>query len=167
MVIPACRRATSDFNPITGTYFKPPSKDDGYADVGSDGREMYAQQAQQLWDRLEKVIPASVITKVESTFAVGKKEVEFPCPEGDGPSLIFSIIALYRPSGDAYRQNVETKICASAQNLGNGSNPANWIEGIRPMTQEALALDIELKWSMSGKKIVPLKKIVATRSGRN
>ena len=39
MVIPACRRATSDFNPITGTYFKPPSKDDGYADVDSDGCE--------------------------------------------------------------------------------------------------------------------------------
>ena len=53
MVIPACRRATSDFNPITGTYFKPPSKDDGYADVDSDGREMYAQQAQNLWDRLD------------------------------------------------------------------------------------------------------------------
>ena len=43
MVIPACRRATSDFNPITGTYFKPPAKDDGYADVDPDGREMYAQ----------------------------------------------------------------------------------------------------------------------------
>ena len=156
MVIPACRRAISDFNPITGTYFKPPSKDDGYSDVEADGREMYAQQAQNLWDRLEKVIPASVITKVKSTFAVGKKEVEFSCPEGDGPSLIFSIIALYRPSGDAYRQDVETMIYASSQKLGNGSNPANWIEEIRPLIQEALALDIKLKWSMSGKKIVPL-----------
>ena len=97
------------------TYFKPPFKDDEYADVDYDGREMYAQQAQNLWDRLQKVIPASVITKSKSTFAVGKKEVEFSCPEGDGPSLIFSIIALYRPSGDAYRQNVEIKIYASGR----------------------------------------------------
>jgi hypothetical protein len=50
IVIPACRRATSDFNPITGTYFKPPSKDDEYADGDSDGRKIYAQQAQNLWD---------------------------------------------------------------------------------------------------------------------
>ena len=56
---------------------------------------------------------------------------------------------MYRPSGDAYRQNAETKIYDSAQNLGNGSNPANWIE-------EALALDIKPKWSMSGKKTEPL-----------
>ena len=34
------------------------------------------------------------------------------------------------------------------------SNPANWIEEIR--NPEALALDIKLKWSMSGKNIVPL-----------
>ena len=86
VVIPACRRATSDSNPITGTYFKPPSKDDGYDDVDSDGREMYVQQAQHLWDHVEKVIPASAITQVKSIFTVGKKEVEFSCPEGDGPS---------------------------------------------------------------------------------
>ena len=107
-------------------------------------------------DRLKKVIPASIITKVKSTFVVGKKEVEFSCRKGDGPSVIFSIIALYLQSGDAYRQNVETTIYASAQNLGNGINPARWIEVIRPLIQEALALDIELKWPMSGKKIVPL-----------
>ena len=71
--------------------------------MDSDRREMYAQQAQNLWNRLGKVIPASVITKIKSTFALGKKEVDFLCPEGDGPSLVFSIIALYRPSGDAYR----------------------------------------------------------------
>ena len=96
-IIPACRRATSDFNPITGTYFKPPSKDDGYVDVDYDGREMYAQQAQNLWDRsntfgqkLSKFANgASVVDQEDCAFELDQvvSLIETGCKEPNGAGM--------------------------------------------------------------------------------
>ena len=155
-IMPVIKRATSDYDPITNTYFKPPSKHDAYAAVNSDDRELYDQQARTCWERLASVVPQSVITKVRSTFRYGKKEEEFQCAEGDGPSLIFSIVALFRPCGDAYRDSVENKIYASAERLKSGVDPKTWVLEMRPLLQECLELDIKLKWSLSGKRIVLL-----------
>jgi hypothetical protein len=150
------RRQTSDFDPLLNTYFKPPAKQDGYASVPEADRDLYDQQAANLFGRLEAIIPRSIMVKVLSTFRHGKKDEEFQCAEGDGPSLIFSIIALYRPSGEKYRGTVEQKIYVSADRLKNGTSPTTWVSEMRPLVLECLELDIKLKWSMCGERIVSL-----------
>ena len=69
------RRQTSDFDPPLNAYFKPPAKQDGYASVLEAGRDLYDQQATNLFGRLEAIIPRSIMVKVLTTFRHEKKDV--------------------------------------------------------------------------------------------
>ena len=147
-------RSCTDYDPANGTFYKPPSGADGFTAVHPDMRPMYAIHAGNLYNRLEAVIPAAIMTKVRSTFNYGPNDTTFACPIGDGPSLIWSIAVLYRPSGEIYREALEAKAYAAPQKLRDGSSPRKWVGEFRTLLREVLALGVNLKWNLCGKKVV-------------
>ena len=77
-------------------------------------------------------------------FPMGENEIPFAFQDDDGPSLGFSIIAIFRPPGDKPREKIETEIYFPINTLKNGPNPKNWIVGLRPLITEATELDTKL-----------------------
>ena len=75
---------------------------------------------------------------------------------GDGPSLVFAIVALYRPSNEAYREKIEMKVYTQANRIKDGVAPRVFVKDMRTLLLEILNLDIKVKWSLSGKRFVTL-----------
>ena len=155
-IIAEVERACSDFDPTNNAFYKPPCLNDGYNKVDSRYRNQYAEQAKRLYEKLDAIISQSVMTKVKSTFSYGKDERSFSCPVGDGPSLVFAIVALYRPSNEAYREKIEMKVYTQANRIKDGVAPRVFVKDMRTLLLEILNLDIKVKWSLSGKRFVTL-----------
>ena len=154
-VLPECDLTCNSFDPSSGSYHKPPTGADGFSGVTEDLRASYSEQSASLYDKLESKIPAAIMTKVKSTFGHGKGDsLSFACPVGDGPSLIFCIAALFRPSGETYREDLEAKVYNSAQKLKDGASPRKWVSDVRELLQEVLELGVTLKWAQCGKLFV-------------
>ena len=94
-IVHEVKRATSDFDLVSLSFYKPPSLDESYAGIDASFVKTYTEQSAELYGKLEAIIPASIMTKVKSTLKYGKQNKEFACPAYDGVSLIFSIVALY------------------------------------------------------------------------
>ena len=73
-----------------------------------------------------------------------RDSLSFACPVGDGPSLIFCIAALFRPSGETYREDSEAKVYNSAQKLKDGASPRKWVSDVRELLHEVLELGVTL-----------------------
>ena len=154
-VLPECDLTCNSFDPSSGSYHKPPTGADGFSGVTEDLRSSYTEQSASLYDKLESKIPPAIMTKVKSTFGHGKGDsLSFACPVGDGPSLIFCIAALFRPSGETYREDLESKVYNSAQKLKDGASPRKWVSDVRELLQEVLELGVTLKWAQCGKLFV-------------
>jgi hypothetical protein len=139
-----------------GNHFVPPSKANGYAGCPMEFRERYAQHAQDLYDYLEIHVPKEVMANIRKTFKYGLEDCTGQCEIGDGPTAIFCILALYRPSGETYREEIKEKICGLATKFNDGANPTAKINESMATLQEAIDLDIKIPWNRSGKLIVTL-----------
>ena len=139
-----------------GNHFLPPNKKDGYLGCNLDYRTMYGQQSQELYDYLEIHIPREVMANIRKPFKYGLEELKGQCEIGDGPMAIFCILALYRPSGETYREEIKEKICGLVSKFNDGTNPTAKINENMTTLQEAIDLDIKIPWNRSGKLIVTL-----------
>jgi uncharacterized protein YfcZ (UPF0381/DUF406 family) len=67
---------------------------------------------------------------------------------------MFCILALYRPSGESYRDEIREKVFNLPSKFADGSNPASKIHDNLSLMQEAVDLDIKIAWGRTGKPIV-------------
>ena len=139
-----------------GNHHAPPSKADGYQNVPVEFRDKYVLHAQELYDYLESKVGKDIMANIRKSFKYGMEEKKACCEIGDGPMAIFCILALYRPSGEAYREEVKEKICALPAKFTDGTNPAQKVNDSLAILQEALDLDVKIPWNKTGKLIVSL-----------
>ena len=139
-----------------GNHFLPPNKSDGFSGVPNEFRSRYTIHAQELYDYLEIHVSKEIMANIRKPFKYGLDELTGICEIGDGPMAIFCILALYRPSGESYREEIKEKICGLASKFNDGANPTAKINESMTTLQEAIDLDIRVPWNRSGKLIVTL-----------
>jgi hypothetical protein len=144
--------------PRIENHHKPPSKADGYvyAGVQVQFREIYNLQAQELYDQMEAKFPKEITANIRKQFKYGLEDEKAVCQVEDGPMVIFCILALYRPSGETYRNEIKEKMCALPTKFSNGTNPAQMIHENQAIMQETLDLDIRIPWCKTGKPIISI-----------
>ena len=153
-LLPYLFRISDDFDAVEGVFYKPPDKATEYLEVDVRLRHRYSQQAKALYDELALKLPKDVMTKVLATFNYGVNEqCSMKCIHGDGPSVYFALLCLYRPTGAIYREKVETVVNLAPEKFRVG-DPTTAIAELRPYVAEAMALGVKIKWSLTGKKVV-------------
>ena len=93
-ILPEIRRIPQDFNPTAGTFYRPPTKSNGYSDVDPIRRESYNVQSNNLWNLFLRKMGAARMNKLLYTSKVGvNKQEEIKCTEGDGVTAYFMMIS--------------------------------------------------------------------------
>ena len=93
-----------------GNHHTPPTKLDGYAGVPVELKETYLLHAQELYDQLDSKVSKENMTNICKPFKYSLADDKACCEIGDGPMALFCILALYRPSGEIYRNEVKDKM---------------------------------------------------------
>lgn len=143
-------------NAQAGIFEAPPSKLNGYVGVSEPMRETYADQSLKLWEEIERRAPKDVIANIRKQFKYGLEEKKASCEVGDGVMAIFCLLALYRPSGLAYREQIKDKLAIMPSKFADGSCPASHVKTMWPVLQEAIDLGVCVQWSRIGRPIVTL-----------
>jgi hypothetical protein len=120
-----------------GNHHEPPTKKDGYSAVPVEFRDHYNLQAQELYDTLDGKVPKEIMANIRKPFKYGMSDKKACCEIGDGPMAIFCILALYRPSGETYRDEVKDKILGLPSKFTEGSNPAQKVHDNMAIIQVA------------------------------
>jgi hypothetical protein len=141
-------------NALVGLNQVPPSKSDGFLSVKDFLRELYAAQSLQLWEELERKLPKESVASIRKEFKYGTEEKKAKCDVGDGVMALFCLLALYRPNGISYREQIKDKMALCPAKFSDGSCPTLQIKAVWPILQEAMDLGVHLQWSRIGKPIV-------------
>ena len=110
-------------NALVGLHSLPPTKADGYVTVKESLRELYSAQSLRLWEEIERRVGKDVIANIRKDFKYGVEEKKTSCEVGDGVTAVFCLLALYRPSGLAYREKIKDQLAASVGKFSDGSCP--------------------------------------------
>jgi len=137
-----------------GNFYKPASKKDGFASVPIEIRSDYTLQAQELYDELCLKVPNKVMQNIRVSFKYGLEEKQVQCEEGDGPTALFCLLALYRPAGLAYRDSLRTTLEQASAKFKDGTNPLGKIKELRKTILEAQDLNVRILWRTTGKGVV-------------
>jgi hypothetical protein len=139
-----------------GNHFLPPNKADRFTGCPREFRDKYVMHAAELYDYLEIHVSKEIMANIRKPFKYGLEDQVGQCEVGDGPMAIFCILALYRPSGENYREEIKEKICGLATKFNDGTNPTAKINECMNTLQEAIDLDIKIPWNRTGKTIITL-----------
>jgi hypothetical protein len=139
-----------------GGHYLPPSKVDDYSSVDSAYRSVYALQATDLYNYLDLKVSKEIMANIHKPFKYGMEDAKASSENGDGPMALFCILAMYRPSGETYRDEIKEKICALPAKFAEGTNPSQRVNDSLSVLQEAVDLDVKIPWNRTGKLIVSL-----------
>ena len=155
-ILPHLHRTVHDFDHETGTYYKPPDKNDYYITIDESYRAAYAEQAETLYLRLKTLTPADIMNRICSTYKYGMHEQsETKCAEGDGPSAYFGLVSLFKPARANHRDELIDTFNNAYLHFQKG-DPKRKVQHLRPKLVDAIQLGVELSWSTTGKKIVQI-----------
>ena len=93
---------------------------------------------------------------INAVHSLGREPKQYSVTEGDGLGLFWMMTMLYRPSDEAYRENLEQGTYALCRKLSLQSkgNPTKFIEDLRAQLLDANALGVKFKWILTGKMVV-------------
>ena len=153
-IIPYLQRIMDDYDSKQGTYWKPPSKIDGYDGVPDVMMEAFINQAQALYHVIMDLLPTDIKNKIKSTYKYGiHQQHEGRCTVGDGLSALFALISLYKPIKAAHRDTLTETFNTAWTHFLKG-DPVNKINYLRPRLVEAIQLNLPLNWSTTGRKTI-------------
>ncbi len=158
-ILPYLHRVMDDFDPATGTFWEPPARrggfeHGGYNAINSHTRQIYAEQASQLYYVITHKIPAEVKSRIRSTYKYGiHEQKQNRCEEADGPAALFALLSLYKPIKATHRDQLTEEFNTAWTHFTKG-DPVKKIKHLRPKLVEATQLGMHLNWSTTGKKIV-------------
>ena len=69
-------------------------------------------------------LPQEYVANIRKEFKYGPEDKKASCSVGDGPMAVFCLLAIHRPSGVAYREEVKDKMAAAPAKFKDGTNPA-------------------------------------------
>ena len=84
------------------------------------------------------------MANIRKPFKYGMEDSKACCENGDGPMALFCILAMYRPGGESYREEIKEKICALPAKFAEGTNPSQRVNDSLAVLQEAIDLDVKI-----------------------
>lgn len=160
-ILPYIQRMFNDFDPLDGTYYKPPSADELTVDVPEELRELYKAQSAVLYAEIQRKAETNIMDDIKGDFAYGMHDQLGPihCTENDGLMAVFCLITKYRPQDAEFRDSVEQCFIEAHRHFAFG-DPRTKITYLQEKLNEAVKLKIPMKWSSTGKTIA---QVVARR----
>ena len=154
-LIPAVTRMINDYDPDSGLWWSwsdLSDKDDDYLSVPECFRPLMKDQNRQLYADIKAAMAKSTAHKamwshINAVHSLGREPKQYSVTEGDGLGLFWMMTMLYRPSDEAYRENLEQETYALCRKLSLQSkgNPTKFIEDLRAQLLDANALGVKIE----------------------
>ena len=146
-LIPAMTRMINDYDPDSGLWWSwsdLSDKDDKYLSVPECFRPLMKDQNSQLYADIKTAMAKSTAHKamwshINAVHSLGREPKQYSVTEGDGLGLFWMMTMLYRPSDEAYRENLKQGTYALCRKLSLQSkgNPTKFIEDLRAQLLDA------------------------------
>jgi len=148
-------RVLSDYDPKTQSFYKPIALPKELNKIDADSRSGYVDAAQAIYDDVWAKLSHSVRNRVSTPFnyGFGAKKLSGIVIEGDGPTLIFALICIFR-SVVGVEEDIIELLTVAHKAFTQANNPMVVVKSMRSKLLEAKDLHIECKWSQTGAKIV-------------
>ena len=152
-IIPELLRIGRDLDAQAGTYYKPPTIQDGYSQINDAYREQYREQSKELWCELLVLLGTDLKMDVTKLFQYGLyNQCECACQEYDGVTAYFALLQQNRPQGVEHREEITRTFERAAAEFAKGA-PLAKIEYLEPKLKEAEMLGVKLRWSTTRQQI--------------
>ena len=150
---PEIMRIGKDLDANAGTYWKPPDKANGYADIDESYREEYSKTSKKVWDKLMQLIGQDLNLQVRRLSKYGMHDqFEFECKEYDGISAYFVLVQQNRVQDVEFRAELVKDFEQAAEHFAKGM-PINKIEYLEKKLIDVERLGVKLQWANTGQKI--------------
>ena len=148
-------RIDSDYDPKTQSFYKPPSIPEDINKIDSISREGYTADAATLYDEIYNKLSQAIKNRVKGTilYGFGANKLETEVNHGDGPTLYFALMCMFRPCVGV-EQTLKDLFYAAHEAFVKEANPMKVVSELRSSLLEAAELHTEFEWSQSGAKIV-------------
>ena len=148
-------RTINDYDQKNQAFYKPPTIPAELEKIDATSQSFYTADAKVLYDEVWVELSDEVKTRLKGTFnyGFGASKLSGTVTKGDGPTLIFAMICMFRPCVGAEEDIVEL-FCLAHKAFKTHNNPMTVVNKLRPQLVEATELHTEFKWSQSGAKIV-------------
>ena len=154
-VIPYMNRVLNDYDALHGEYWKPPTTEEAEVQIPEQFQAEWHQCNATLARLLGSALSTDHMTKFTFTFSYGANANKMAKAETeDGLSLFFAMVTLSSPNTSEYRDSIDKQMHGCAELCASG-NPTEFVKSVRSILQEAVRLNLPIKWHV-GKQIINL-----------
>lgn len=148
-------RVMSDYDPKTQSFYKPVPIPMELHRIDEKARPFYVDDAKALYDDIWAKLPIGARNRVSTPFnyGFGANKLQGIVTEGDGPTLVFALICIFR-SVVGVEEDIIELLTIAHKAFTAANNPLTVVKSLRSKVLEAKDLHIECKWSQTGAKIV-------------
>ena len=152
-ILPFLYRIISDFDTSKKTFYKPPCIIKDKAEIPEEFRELYIDAAKFLFSEIKLALNnmPNVMARLRSSFIYGEGNDMGLCEDNDGPMALFSLICHYRVSSNDNEEMLRTYFENMHKRLDKDVRTT--IDRARKKLLEASALQVDMKWTNTGKRI--------------
>ena len=145
----------SDYDPKTQSFYKPIDISKELDKIEASSRDSYVEDAKAVYDDVWAKLPIAVRNRVSTPFnyGFGANKLSGIVTEGDGPTLVFALICIFR-SVVGVEEDIVELLTVAHKAFSAANNPMAVVKSMRSKLLEAKDLHIECKWSQTGAKIV-------------
>ena len=155
ILIPWLNRIINDYDALRGEYYKPPDNEQANTEVPEILREEWIKANKSLAETLRQILGTLLYGQLTCTFSYGANSTKTAkCAEDDGVGLVFALMTLSSPNSSNYRDSIDRQIHGCAQLCASG-NPSDFVKQARITLQEAIRLNLPVKWHVA-KSIIDL-----------
>ena len=154
-VIPYLNRIINDYDALKGEYWKPPTNAEACEMVPRAFRDEWLQANKALARWLVNALNQNFLTRFTCTYSYGsQQDKQTKADMDDGLSLAFALVTLSSPNSSEYRDSIDRQIHNCAELAASG-NPSEFVKSARITLQEAIRLNLPVRWHV-GKKIIDI-----------
>ena len=148
-------RTDSDYDQKTQSFYKPPALPAEIHKIPENSREFYTDDAATLYNEVWAKLTTSVQAKLSGTFnyGFGASKLTGTVVKGDGPTLIFALICMFR-NCVGLESEIKTLFLLADQGFAKHSNPMITVDNLRASLTKATNLNTSMEWSETGAKMV-------------
>ena len=148
-------RTDSDYDQKTQSYYKPPALPTEIHKIPEKSREFYTDDATTLYNEVWAKLSTAVQAKLSGTFnyGFGASKLTGTVAKGDGPTLIFALICMFR-NCVGLESEIKTLFLLADQGFAKHSNPMITVDNLRASLTKATNLNTSMEWSETGAKMV-------------
>ena len=123
--------------------------------IPENSREFYTDHATTLYNEVWAKLSTSDQAKLSGTFnyGFGARKLTGIVAKGDGPTLIFALICLFR-NCVGLESEIKTLFLLADRGFAKHSNPMITVDNLRASLNKATILKTSMEWSETGAKMV-------------